>query len=207
VNLIECWRRRCPDCHTAFDWNTGRVATGVIHNPHYYDFQRQHGRLARNPGDVPCGGMPDIAEINVMFGARRYDRPTSEVGVLFYCAHRLVSHVMYVELQRYAAPPRNTTLDMRVQYLMNEITEDRFKQKLQQIEKRREKRRDIFDILTMFSHTATDTFRQLVQDRSQANELAKIMIELRTYTNQTFQKIQGRYGGVAPSISETWEIN
>ena len=44
----------CNDC--AFDWVTGRVET-VIHNPHYYEFQRQlHGGQApRVPGDILCG--------------------------------------------------------------------------------------------------------------------------------------------------------
>lgn len=44
----------CNDC--AFDWVTGRIET-VIHNPHYYEFQRQlHGGQApRVPGDILCG--------------------------------------------------------------------------------------------------------------------------------------------------------
>ena len=44
----------CNDC--AFDWVTGRVET-VIHNPHYYEFQRQRnaGQAPRVAGDVLCG--------------------------------------------------------------------------------------------------------------------------------------------------------
>jgi hypothetical protein len=44
----------CNDC--AFDWVTGRVET-VIHNPHYYEFQRQlnGGQAPRVPGDILCG--------------------------------------------------------------------------------------------------------------------------------------------------------
>ena len=44
----------CNDC--AFDWVTGRIET-VIHNPHYYEFQRQlnNGHAPRVPGDILCG--------------------------------------------------------------------------------------------------------------------------------------------------------
>ena len=48
-----CPQMWCVECHTTFDWNTGEIETGVIHNPHYYEFQRRNGTLQRNPGDVP----------------------------------------------------------------------------------------------------------------------------------------------------------
>ena len=48
----------CNDC--AFDWVTGRVET-VIHNPHYYEYQRQlnGGRVPRVLGDILCGREVD----------------------------------------------------------------------------------------------------------------------------------------------------
>ena len=201
--ISGCSQMWCPDCHTAFDWNTGRIATGVIHNPHFYDFQRQHGRLARTPGDVPCGGLPDLMDLNALFGAR-YQRPTSEVGNMFYKIHRLVNHIEFEELRR---NPPASTLDLRVMYLQNDISEDRFKQKLQQLEKRREKRRDIVNIYAMFSHTCSDILREVIQDRSKIKELTQILTELRAYTNQTFENIKRRYGGTAPVISNLWELD
>jgi len=50
----------CNDC--AFDWVTGRVET-VIHNPHYYEFQRQRnsGQAPRVAGDILCGREIDHA--------------------------------------------------------------------------------------------------------------------------------------------------
>lgn len=50
----------CNDC--AFDWVTGRIET-VIHNPHYYEFQRQRngGQAPRVAGDILCGREVDHA--------------------------------------------------------------------------------------------------------------------------------------------------
>jgi len=55
----------CNDC--AFDWVTGRVET-VIHNPHYYEFQRQlnGGHVPRVVGDILCGREVDQATTNAM---------------------------------------------------------------------------------------------------------------------------------------------
>jgi hypothetical protein len=55
----------CNDC--AFDWVTGRIET-VIHNPHYYEFQRQlnGGQAPRVPGDILCGREIDNMTVTVI---------------------------------------------------------------------------------------------------------------------------------------------
>ena len=202
--ISGCAQMWCPSCHTAFDWNTGRIEMGLVHNPHFYDFQRQHGRLGRTPGDVPCGGLPSIHDINAVFHVYgRYNRPTTTDGIMFYSVHRLVNHIDHVEL---ANEPQFSTLNLRVDYLTNSITEDEFKKKLQQMEKKREKKRDIRNILTMFSHTCADIVRQLIREPEHVKELGEILRQLRQYTNDTFQGIQKRYNGSAPMISEQWEL-
>lgn len=45
-NCDQMW---CVECKTAFSWSKGTVETGVVHNPHYYQWMRQNG------GDVNGG--------------------------------------------------------------------------------------------------------------------------------------------------------
>ena len=56
-----CNQMWCTGCRTAFCWKTGNIDKGVVHNPHYYQYQQQvnNGIVPRNPGDVACGGLPD----------------------------------------------------------------------------------------------------------------------------------------------------
>ena len=147
------------------------IASGPIHNPHFYDFQRKHGKLGRTPGDVPCGGLPDLSVIiRLCSPSILYDRNgminKSASCSVFYTVHRLVSHIENVEMRRYAAPRVGDTLEMRIDYLTNKVTEDRFKQRLQQMEKKREKRRDINNIYMMFTQTSSDILRQFVDDKT-----------------------------------------
>ena len=55
----------CNDC--AFDWVTGRIET-IIHNPHYFEFQRQRngGQAPRVIGDILCGREVDHGTIHTI---------------------------------------------------------------------------------------------------------------------------------------------
>jgi hypothetical protein len=46
-----CDQMWCIKCHTAFSWKTGKVETGVVHNPHYYQYMRE--RAKENGGEMP----------------------------------------------------------------------------------------------------------------------------------------------------------
>ena len=54
-----CAQMWCTECHTAFDWRSGRIETGRVHNPHYFEFKKR----SREHGDIPCGGRPTFAEL------------------------------------------------------------------------------------------------------------------------------------------------
>lgn len=55
--ISGCDQMWCVGCHTAFSWRTGAIETGNVHNPHYYQWQKQHNGNVRNPNDIICGGL------------------------------------------------------------------------------------------------------------------------------------------------------
>ena len=199
--ISGCAQMWCPDCHTAFNWNTMQIEKGVIHNPHFYEFQRLGGAVHRNHGDIPCGGMPDVLELYTKCKIKqsRYQVMIPPEYKIIFDFHRVIQHINQVEI--YHGPNENF-LEMRIRYLTGIYTEDEYKLLLQRSEKAREKRRDIMNILTMFTQTGADLLRQFVND----TELDQDVINnLRDYTNDTLCTISKRYTCVVPQINN-WDI-
>lgn len=192
-----CDQMWCVSCHTAFSWRTGAVFNGAaIHNPHFYEFQRTRGHEARELGDIPCGGMPSYRELSRALQA--LDQLIEYVQV--FQIHRIALHVEHVELNRFNhAVTEQSNLNLRVKYMLNELTVDAFKSKIQQREKAAEKRRDITMILNMFVTLMSDFFRDMVHTKSIGNTLFE-MRELINYTNRSIINVSKRYDCSVPYI-------
>ena len=199
--ISGCNQMWCPDCHTAFDWKTMRIETGRIHNPHYYDFQRalHNGAPPREPGDIPCGGLPNIREMLNFCSVRRSAREQEILEV-----HRLAEHIMGIELRNYELAPEHINQEMRVRYMMDELNEEAFKKMLQANERQREKRRDVRQIFQMFADVTADHMRQMLVRTITREEFMGTMEKLREYTNESFRKVHKRFGLKCPCIPPNW---
>ena len=49
-----CYQMWCTQCHTAFSWTTGQVEIGVVHNPHYLEWQRRQGAVTPRGATAVC---------------------------------------------------------------------------------------------------------------------------------------------------------
>ena len=80
-----CDQMWCTECKTAFSWSKGTVEKGVVHNPHYYQWMREHGQVAApanpcNQNAVFNGSGRQITEIaNDCINSRRIPRIFCEV--------------------------------------------------------------------------------------------------------------------------------
>ena len=178
ISKIEgCDQMWCVSCHTAFGWKTGNIETGTVHNPHYYQFQRQvnNGEAVRNPGDVLCGGLPN------WFGMRRNMRakwiPTgtelssdaNKLSSLIELAekiHRVVAHVTHAELPTI----RRTVRDahdhklLRIKYILNRISEKEMGQTIGAIDKRSMRDNELLHIYELFNVVGIELFVS-IQDK------------------------------------------
>ena len=204
--ISGCSQMWCPDCHTAFDWNTMRIEVGRIHNPHYYEFRRAN----REHGDIPCGGIPSLEELVVSLGINTtyglIPTTINQEHTEILKIHRLVIHIQNIELHRGDQAADNNQ-NLRIQYLLNEISEKHLKVILQKNEKAREKKRDRDNLLRMFCDVTGDLMRQLVLRETTSGEFLENAVRLRTYVRDVFTTIHKRYACSTDWISDHWSFD
>lgn len=184
-----------PGCNTAWDWRTGKVVTGVIHNPEYFRMRRELNILHRDLNDIPCGGAPSLQEI-----LAKWRGDSIEYSILTGYL-RLLQHVSVEELPRYPDRPlAQDNRDLRIRFFLSELEADDMKTKLQQREKKANKQRDIHMLLTMLVTTMSDLMRQIVVDPSSFYANHTNVKNLITYYNRELAKICYRYQCVGPSV-------
>ena len=185
-------------CRTAFDWKTGKIVIGRIHNPHYFDYLREHGGQEREVGDVQCGGLPGAWEVathyNQVYGANHWVVGAQIIYNFLRCM------IEFSEL--YTRPLDEVNVfDMnrgeRVKFMMGNMSEAEFKATIQQKNKDMEKKREIGMISTTVVQIMTDIF-----SRYKTDNIIDELKEACRYVNNLYKDVSKAYGCVVPNISE-----
>lgn len=196
--LRNCDQMFCTKCHTAFSWKTGEIVynQAAIHNPHFYEWIRKqnNGQVPRTIENIPCGGLQTFWHINDTLKRKKI---TIEINKY----HRGIQHIIYHEIP--AHPINLITGDiftnLRIRYIMNELSENDWKKELQKIEKKNEKNIAFCQIFNMFSNVVIDMFNDILQLNTNI-EVQNIIIELdalRLYFNDSIVQIYKRFDSKA----------
>ncbi len=231
-----CDQMYCITCHTAFSWITGQIERGTVHNPEYYRWMRENGRdIPRNPLDIvenPCNEL--IQYHHLLEILRKYHPPVKEkkyvrgyyqehlvdniTTIKIINMHRLIIHIQAHERQ-FRYEERNIEKnfkDMRALYILNELPKDEFKRKLQLIEKKKLKTKnlqDIWNVLIMVLNEYIGRIQEnsqlpFEQGRKLINNTAVEAENVRKYCNNSFEKVGKLFNMTYPGINKDWvEIN
>lgn len=169
-----CDQMWCPECDVAFSWTTGMKVNGVIHNPHFYEYQRLRNKsnsnvnLNRNEGDVVCGGLVSYSILDRFLrkGFRKWK--TMDVGMnvdvdmnvicnSIYECHRITNHFQDITVNRIRRELQREVnhIGLRADFMMGNLTEEQFLRAIVKRDNDREKKQSIIHIyetlVTMFT--------------------------------------------------------
>lgn len=195
--ISGCSQMYCtnPTCRKAFDWGTGKIVTGRIHNPHYYEYMRDNNQLDREIGDIQCGGLVSASQLYHALRDHKLTLPTIRAFTEF---HRRI-----LEFQETVNRPQpeinvfDVNLNERIEHMCGTKSENVFKAILQQREKSAHKRREILMVGTTFIQIMTDIYGRIVSEKGTEVKCDEIMNAC-TYCNTLWREIGNAYNCVVP---------
>ena len=185
-----CDQMFCLQCHTAFSWRTGQIETGVIHNPHYFEALRA-GNI-RDPRHYQehggCGPIPAFSVIRRLMNSSIHEvgSVTIEYNLQTQITnlYQRFSHIRNSMLPMYVRVDDEEVRHDRIQYLIGNINEDKFKSKLYIRHQRNQRKQEERQILESYTAIGEEMFRAMNR-----NNIIEILQQLHTITKVTYDAV------------------
>ena len=210
-----CDQMWCTQCKKAFSWNTGKIVTGTIHNPHFYQYQREHGGgvAPRNPGDVVCGGLPSFRDFNERMNQLMLHKSNPDIVNTLTNIHRLQGHFNQWNNQplRIAIQTEQDFEQELVLYILQDINRTELATKIFRKDKSRKIKTALLHVCELFIAVGTDMFQKILLSEKTGTEVVEELEtriaeydQLRQYCNEHFKEISMLYGVCVPDIKTNW---
>ena len=178
-----CDQMWCTECRTAFNWRTGQLETGHVHNPHYFEYQRRIGANTRNILDMPCNALApnqyhgilrhliyiamNSASCSPIERVKNRLKPITNVTRI-HIRERTLAYAISIDyyaeyvLPRYRPDAIQNNLELRVLYLIEQISKDEFKSSLSREAKQFNKKIEIGQVVQTVIFGMSDILTRLV---------------------------------------------
>lgn len=159
-----CDQMWCITCHTAFSWSRGTIDNGVVHNPHYFQYQKTNENVPmRQAGLGPCNAyaLPDYHLVRPFeLRLRRIEQSLSDKLLSMYQTIAHIHHYERLNIQRRMNALEDTHL--KVRYLMGNVTKEQFASELYSYDYNCMKERMILNVMDLLNDTGIETLWSLV---------------------------------------------
>ena len=219
--ISGCAQMWCTSCKNAFCWQTGKkISTSVLHNPHWFDYNRGLNQVARTPGDVLCGGFPTLESIKKEI--RKYNRhkhtssstDINDVVKIYNVSYHITYNLI---------PPCRTKILVpdnelyRVNYILGKLTKDEMGKSLYSNDITRQMHIEILHAYELISVVCIDLCNVIVVTQPYigtdgaewARDVDKHLsncISTRVLFNRILAKLSNTYSRTVIQITHRWEV-
>jgi hypothetical protein len=208
---VGCNQMWCTQCHTPFDYVTGRRVEGAIHNPEYYNWLFNGGGAAAVQAEGGNGAAardaealcnPDRLPSNhrvlrvLQSKTRGGENVAGTYDVRITSALRHFLHLQEVEIpvfQRGVGDNRGLrakNIKLRLDYLCKKITKDFFQTKIQRNDKAHQKTQEHNRIIETLVLLVSGSFNQFVTDPAITKHMLLVdLYRIQTLANEGIRRI------------------
>lgn len=219
-----CDQMWCIECHTAFNWRTGSIENTHIHNPHYFEWMRRNNQqiVGAPEGMARCGERQLVNHNTPRTISQVLNRITTtndeekerlkKTNEYIFTVCRSIIHLRQVELPRFNVNRVLNNQDLRIAYMRNKISEDKFKLSIQQREKKIEKHRELRDVLQLVHDTCNDIIIRYCHEAYdkdfifENNNTLKEIYPIVHYANECFIDIGNTYNSKVYSFDNNLRL-
>ena len=207
--ISGCDQMFCVQCKTPFSWNSGRIINGVIHNPHFFQWQRENGGTGPINPHAHCGGLPRYWDFyrHLRSHVTGRDINIRDYSLIFENFLHF-QNTLLIPLRNKLQREQDNKI-LRMLYLAGEKTEKNFKTTLIKRFNKRNKEKETLDVWTLLATVFIENINSMMNLVYSKDIIQRLETchRVREYVNKELNTISKTYSQVVKIFDSKFNLN